>query len=124
MSQVRTESITVQAGFGGKCQHVAQSLVFAMSGQMWRFVQIQKHARWFTAGVAGSRAHKGDLHAVKVLDEIRGQSFVPEETGPDADADIAAVADTEDPMDALDDVAAVDKKPTRNSSKTKFISRP
>ena len=89
-----------------------------MDGISWRFIQIQKHYRWFVSGVGGPKAAKGDLGAVKVLDYIR--SRVVE----DGYAKVPAVADDEvrrshdpmlqddddqddddDPMNALDDIS-------------------
>ena len=117
---VHTGSIVIKAGFCGTSPHVAQSLVYTMEQNDWRFVHMHKHSRWLICAVAGPQAHKGDINAVKVLDDIR-RTFFGTDTA--AVADNAAVADyTEDdadPMDALDDVAAVVHKSTRKKFPTR-----
>ena len=105
--EVSTASIVITAGFCGKSPHVARSLVYNMDGVNDRCVHMHKHASGLICAVAGPQAHKGDIGAVKVLDDIRRQFF---------GTDHAAVADKDDvdPMEALDAVAETQQKKTRD----------
>ena len=89
--QVHTASVHLQAGFCGARPYVAHSR---------RFVRSHKHSRWFICAVAGPRAKKGDITAVKVLEDIRLKFLGTESCVDDATAvaDTAAVAEVrEDP---------------------------
>ena len=94
-TKVRTESIAIQAGFGGKCQHVAPSIVYNMGGEHLNFVHMHKQSRWFLSAIAGPRANKGEVTAAHVLDLVRGKFFGAEENEDDTTAvvDLAAVAE-------------------------------
>ena len=117
--KVLTESITITAGFSARVPYVAQSLVYGMGGDTWRFLHMHKHSRWFICSIGGPRARKGDITAVRVLDEIRQKFFAEEDTTEDTTAVAEEIDADVDPMDALDDVAAPVAKP-----KTKTAKRP
>ena len=112
---VKPTSIVIQGGFGGRTPRVAQSLEVQMGDTEWRFVHFTKQSRWLIHGCAGPRAGKGDLSAVKVIDEIRHKFFGTESSAV-ADSTVGECAVAEDadagdvdPMDQLDEVRAEDK---------------
>ena len=60
MVSVRSASIVIHGGFAGRAQHIAHTLVYKMNdGTDWRFVHLQKHAKWLVAAVVGPRATNG-----------------------------------------------------------------
>jgi len=122
--EVLTETITITAGFSTKAPYVVQSLVYEMGGDAWRFVQLHKHHRWFICSIGGPRARKGDITAVRVLDEIRKKFFEEEDTTEDTTAVAEEINADVDPMDALDDVAAPVAKPTTKTAKRPCPPRP
>ena len=73
--EMKAAAIVLNGGLGGKSSHVAQTILYDMDGQQWRFVHLHKHARWFLEGCAGTNAIKGRLAAVHVLDLLRERYF-------------------------------------------------
>ena len=104
---MKAADIVLSGGFGGRCSHVAQSVLYEMDGQQWRFVHLHKHARWFLNGCGGPKAVKGDLPAVSVIGLLR-ERFFEGETAVAEEAPAVA-----DPMDGLDDV--LEEKPTEKN---------
>ena len=64
-------SIAISGGFNNKGPTLANVIRYAMGGKTWTFVELIKAAPWFTKGVAGDKAQKGDLPAVEVINTIR-----------------------------------------------------
>ena len=108
--RMKVAAIVFSGGFGGTCSHVAETVLYRMDGEQWRFVHLRKGARWFLNGCSGPKAVRGDLpavHAIGILRErlLSGETEVAEEA-PAVAEDAPAVAD---PMNDLDDV--LEEKP-------------
>ena len=100
---MKAAAIVLSGGFGGTCSHVAETVLYEMDGEQWRFVHLHKGARWFLNGCSGPKAVTGDFPAVNVIGLLR-ERF---QSGETAVAEAApAVAD---PMNDLDDV--LEEKP-------------
>jgi hypothetical protein len=98
---------------------LATSVHYQVGDAIHVFVELDKNARWFLKGVGGTTVRKGDLkhvHALTMLRTVLMQAIGDEDA--DANAAVAdgpAVAEPHcdnpspdiDPMDAMDDVAAV-----------------
>ena len=72
---MKAAAIVLSGGYGGKFTHVAQTVLYEMNGQQWRFVHLHKAARWFLHGCGGPNAVKGELGAVQVLELLRAKYF-------------------------------------------------
>ena len=115
---MRAASIVLSGGFGGTCSHVAETVLYRMDGEQWRFVHLHKHARWFLNGCGGPKAVKGDLPAVHVIGLLRERYFGAE-TAVAEEAEAPAVANP-DPMHELDDVPEENQKKSNITRKKSF----
>ena len=113
---ITQNTVTIQGGYSTRGE-AAPTVQYKVGDTTETFVELDKNASWFLKGVGGSKAKKGDLKAVEVMQVLRDafKDKLDEVTG-----DNAAVAETQsgshdaddglDPMDAMDlmdDVAAV-----------------
>ena len=113
---ITQNTVTIQGGYSTRGE-AAPTVQYKVGDTTQTFVELDKNASWFLKGVGGSKAKKGDLKAVEVMQVLRDafKDKLDEVTG-----DNAAVAETQsgshdaddglDPMDAMDlmdDVAAV-----------------
>ena len=101
--RMKAAAIVLSGGFGGTCSHVAETVLYRMDGEQWRFVHLHKQARWFLNGCGGPKAVRGDLPAVHVIGLLR-------ERFQSAETEVAEAAPAvADPMNDLDD--ALEEKP-------------
>ena len=56
---MKAAAIVLSGGFGGTCSHVAETVLYRMDGEQWRFVHLHKGARWFLNGCSGPKAVRG-----------------------------------------------------------------
>jgi hypothetical protein len=113
--RIRTDTVSVGGGFGGKT-FVVQTLQIATSpSKEDTFVECCKNSDWFRHAVGGEGVGKGECRFVDVLEILRkkvNEQFSGTAVAGEDDAPLASlesdspVADMIDPMDQLDDGAA------------------
>ena len=97
--------VHVRGGFSAE-HLVAPSIPFPMGKVTYKFIELSKNATWFLKGVGGNGTNKGDLKAVKVLQELRKK--YNEVAGVDTTIAVAEDQDEnadDDIMNCLDDLA-------------------
>jgi hypothetical protein len=110
----------------------AQSIQYQVGDATHCFVSLEKNAWWFVKGVGGSKAQKGDLKPVHVVQLLRDMFLKKQGEDPDAETAVAegqlsAVAGWQgddgepevDPMDAMDDLVHLVPQAKRNSPNKK-----
>ena len=88
------------------------------------FVELDKNAHWFIKAVAGPKGRKGDLKAVEVqllLRDKLNQKLDEQVRIEEAGGETQSTADSQDPMDALDDIAKT--RPLLTPPKNKGTAR-
>ena len=83
---------TIQGGYNAQPQ-TAQCIDYGVDGVFYKYVALDKNAKWFLKGVGGTKASKGDLKPVQVLQIIPGRFNK---------AAVAEEAEEVDPMDAME----------------------
>ena len=122
--EVNNNFINVKGGFNAQYAP-APSISYQMGKEQHSFVQLSKNHSWFLKGVGGISAVKGELKAVKVLQEIRNRYnkvAEPESIAAVAE-DAEAESDEDDPMKALDAVVVPSQVP-KAKAKSKAKAKP
>ena len=110
---VETTNIMITAGYAGKQSQSVPCIWYDMGKSKYRFVHLNKNAKWFLWCVGGTKVAKGDLAHVTVLDQLRDSYFGSERPeGDDDDKVDSAVADEsqDDPMSGLDSIVEQPQK--------------
>ena len=123
--EIVDDQVGISGGFLVK--PVSAPCLQIMTGEThMRFVEVNKNNDWFYKAVGGSKAQKGELGCVRVLDELRKQMEThPNAAVADSIEDDAAVADSnavedeDDPMDLLDDHFETPVKKAKSNAKPK-----